>query len=91
MPASAGTGDGTLADLEQLAAAACVALASGEIAAAARHATELRRRARTRGYSLEEGTAARILAAIAAAGSGSPPATHDYPRLIWVGGPVTGG
>jgi tetratricopeptide (TPR) repeat protein len=84
-PAAVTRGSGTLADLEQLAAAACVALASADAAAATRHAAEMGRCAQARGYTLEEGTAARILAAIAAAGSGSPPAPGDYPRLIWVG------
>jgi tetratricopeptide (TPR) repeat protein/DNA-binding XRE family transcriptional regulator len=77
---------GTLADLEQLAVAACVALASGDIAAARRHAATMGQRARTRGYTLEERIAARIQAAIATAESGSPPAPDGYPRLIWVGG-----
>jgi ATP/maltotriose-dependent transcriptional regulator MalT/DNA-binding XRE family transcriptional regulator len=84
-PAHVAADGGTLADLERLAAAACLALASGDASAATRHATEMGRCARTRGYTLEERTAARILAAIAAAESGSPPAPDDYPRLMWVG------
>jgi tetratricopeptide (TPR) repeat protein/transcriptional regulator with XRE-family HTH domain len=80
-----GTGGGTFADLERFATAACVALASGDIAAASRHAAEMSQCARTRGYTLEERIAARIQAAIAAAESGSQPAPDGYPRLIWVG------
>lgn len=83
-PAPLAADGGTLADLERLAAAACVALASGNAVAAARQATEMGRCARARGYTLEERTAARILAAIEAAESGSPLAPGDYPRLIWV-------
>ena len=82
--ASAGAGEGTLADLERLAVAGCLALVSGDTAAAARHAAEMGQRARARGYTLEEETAVRIRAAITAAESGSPPSPDGYPRLIWV-------
>lgn len=86
-PEFAAVGGGTVADMEQLAIIACLALASGDTAAAARHALRMRDSARARGYNLEEQTAARIQAAIAAAESGSPPPPHTYPRLLWVSQP----
>ncbi len=85
-PPSAAGGGGAPADLEHLAMAACLALGSGDTAAARRHAARLADGARARGYTLEERTAARIQAAVAAAESGSPPPPRGYPRLLWVGG-----
>jgi ATP/maltotriose-dependent transcriptional regulator MalT len=75
-------GAGTLSNMEHLAVAACVALASGDPAAAIEHASELERCARAAGCALEEGTAERIRA-VAGAAPGVPP-PESYPRLIWV-------
>jgi len=80
---AASTAAGT-ADLEHLAVSACLAMASGDMTAARRHAGEMEQQARMRGYALDEATAARILTAVAAAESGFPPPPACYPRLIWV-------
>jgi ATP/maltotriose-dependent transcriptional regulator MalT len=82
-------GAGTLANMEHLAVAACVALASGDADAAIAAAAELERCARAAGSTLEEGTAERIRAAVAGAERGTAPGTpppESYPRLIWVAG-----
>jgi hypothetical protein len=85
LAASQAGGASTLAHLEHLAAAACVALASGDAVTAVIHAAELERRARAAGCTLEEGTAERIrTAAVAPAGATQP---DHYPRLIWVAQP----
>ena len=86
--------DGSLERLEQCAVTACVALASGDRATAARQAAEMERRAAANGFALEAQAARRISAVAAeedAAGkadagvtAGGASAAARYPRLIWV-------
>ncbi|MGH3295930.1 MAG: tetratricopeptide repeat protein [Trebonia sp.] len=84
--------DGSLLALERRAVIACVALASGDQAAAARQAAELERRAAANGFALEARAARRISAAAAGedtaneAGPHGAAAAARYPRLIWVSG-----
>jgi ATP/maltotriose-dependent transcriptional regulator MalT len=81
--------DGSLLALERCAVTACVALASGNQAAAARQAAEMERRAAANGFTLEARAAGRIAAAAEAAAAGETDAdtvtdAARYPRLIWV-------
>ena len=77
--------DGSLLALERRAVAACVALAAGDHATAARYAAAMERRAAANGFALEARAARRISAA---AGKGaakeSDAGAARYPRLIWV-------
>jgi len=86
--------DGSLLALERCAVTACIALASGDHEAAARHAAEMGRRAAANGFALEARAALRISAAArgedaaheasAGAGAGAALGAARYPRLIWV-------
>jgi hypothetical protein len=77
--------DGSLLALERGAVAACVALATGDHATAARYAATMERRAAANGFALEARAARRISAA---AGKGAAKEADAgaarYPRLIWV-------
>jgi hypothetical protein len=80
--------------LERCAVTACVALASGDRAAAAQQAAEMERRAAANGFALEARAARRISAAAAEGGAGEActgaAAVAGYPRLIWVSGGAPG-
>ena len=81
--------DGSPLALERCAVTACVALASGDRATAARQATEMERRAAANGFALEA-RAARRIAAAAGEGSAGRAGAAGYPRLIWVSDEASG-
>ena len=81
--------DGSLLALERCAVTACVALASGDRATAARLAAGMEQRAAAHGFALEARAARRIAAAAAGEDAGDEAGTRGaaaarYPRLIWV-------
>ena len=81
--------------LERCAVTACVALANGDLAAAAQQGAEMERRAAANGFAREVRAARRISAAAAAGGAdeaftGAAADAAGYPRLIWVSGEAPG-
>ncbi len=87
--------DGSLLALERCAVTACVALASGDRATAARQAAEMGRRAAVNGFALEARAARRICAAVGAGAADetdaeAAPDAARYPRLIWVSDETSG-
>ena len=75
--------------LERCAVIACVALASGDRATAARQAANMERRALASGCTLEA-QAARRIAAAAGEGAAGQDGAAGFPRLIWVSDAVSG-
>jgi ATP/maltotriose-dependent transcriptional regulator MalT len=87
--------DGSPLALERCAVTACVALASGNRAIAARQAAAMERRAAENGLALEVRAARRIAEAVradaaAAQGQDTVSDAARYPRLIWVSDEVSG-
>jgi tetratricopeptide (TPR) repeat protein len=81
--------DGSPLALERCAVTACVALASGDHALAARQAAAMGLHAAASGFALEVRAARRIAAAVEAdaadqTGPDPVPDATRYPRLIWV-------
>ncbi len=84
--AGAGAGLYVAVSIEHAALAACLALASGDRAAAAASAADMASRAANAEDVRYGEAASRISAAITSAADGPAPSLATLPRLLWVSG-----